>query len=66
MIYNLHQYFRYPQKNVHIIKKKNGNKNNKKHFHYNLRRCRSVKTQKACEQGWKANIRPKIKRTTSI
>ena len=27
---------------------------------------RDVKTQKACEQGWKANIGPKIKQTTSI
>ena len=25
------------------------------------RRCRDVKTQKACEQGWEANIGPKIK-----
>ena len=25
-----------------------------------------VKTQKACEQGWEANIGPKIKQTTSI
>ena len=29
-------------------------------------RCRDVKTQKACEQGWEANIGPKIKQTTSI
>ena len=27
---------------------------------------RDVKTQKAWEQGWKANIGPKIKQTTSI
>ena len=30
------------------------------------RRCIDVKTQKACEQGWEANIGPKIKQTTSI
>ena len=28
-------------------------------------RCRDVKTQKACEQGWEAN-RTQIKQTTSI
>ena len=28
--------------------------------------CRDIKTQKACEQGWEANIGPKIKQTTSI
>ena len=27
------------------------NKNNKKHFQLNERRCRDVKTQKACKQG---------------
>ena len=32
----------------------------------NETRCRDVKTQKACKQGWKANIVPKIKQTTSI
>ena len=35
-------------------------KNNKKHFPWD------VKTQNACEQGWEANIGPKIKQTTSI
>ena len=35
-------------------------------FNKNERRCRDVKTQKAYEQGWEANIRPKIKQTTSI
>ena len=30
------------------------------------RRCRDVKTQKACKQGWEPNIGPKIKQTTSI
>ena len=38
------------------------NKNNKKHYE----RCRDVKTQKSCEQGWEADIGPKIKQTTSI
>ena len=42
-------------------KKNNGNKNNKKNiFNKNERRCRDVKTQKACKQGWEANIGPKI------
>ena len=35
-------------------------------FNKNERRCRDFKTQKACEQGWDANIGPKIKQTTSI
>ena len=35
-------------------------------FNKNERRCRDVKTQKACEQGWEANIVTKIKQTTSI
>ena len=35
-------------------------------FNKNERRCRDVKTQKAIEQGWEANIGPKIKQTTSI
>ena len=29
-------------------------------------RCRDVKTQKACEQGWEVNVGPKIKQTTSL
>ena len=29
-------------------------------FNKNERRCRDVKTQKACKQGWEANIGPKI------
>ena len=40
--------------------------NNKNIFNKNERRCRDFKTQKACEQGWEANIGPKIKQTTSI
>ena len=35
-------------------------------FNKNERRCRDVKTQKLCEQGWEANIGHKIKQTTSI
>ena len=35
-------------------------------FNKNERRCRDVKTQKVCKQGWEANIGPKIKQTTSI
>ena len=35
-------------------------------FNKNERRCREVKTQKACKQGWEANIGPKIKQTNSI
>ena len=29
-------------------------------FNKNERRCRDVKTPKACKQGWEANIGPKI------
>ena len=35
-------------------------------FNKNEGRCRDVKTQKACEQGWDVNVGPKIKQTTSI
>ena len=41
-------------------------KNNKNIFNKNEGRCRDVKTQKACEQGWEVNVGPKIKQTTSI
>ena len=45
-----------PHSNVHKIfyhsEKNNGNKNNKNIFNKNEGRCRDVKTQKACEQGW--------------
>ena len=37
-----------------------------KTFSINKRRCIDVKTHKAWEQGWEANIGPKIKQTTSI
>ena len=37
-----------------------------KNIYENERRCRDVKTRKACEQGWEANLGPKIKQTTSI
>ena len=57
----------YKKYSRHSEKKNNGNKNNKKNiFNKNERRCKDVKTQKACEQGWDANIGPKIKQTTSI
>ena len=62
-----------PHSNVHKIftnhlpfRKNNGNKNNKNIFNKNERRCRDVKTKKACEQGWEVNVGPKIKQTTSI
>ena len=47
----------YIQHNYYIIIKNILNKNE---------RCSGVKTPKACEQGWEANIGPKIKQTTSI
>ena len=38
-------------------KKNNGNKNNKKNiFNKNERRCRDVKTQKACKQDWEVQL----------
>ena len=46
---------------LHIL-----HKNNKNIFNKNEGRCRDVKTQKACEQGWEVNVGPKIKQTTSI
>ena len=64
-----------PHSNLHKIvtnhlplkkKKSNRNKNNKNIFNENGERCRDVKTQKACKQGWEVNVRPKIKQTTSI
>ena len=63
MIYNLHQYFCYLQ---HHSEKKMETRIIKNIFNENERRCRDVKTQKACEQDWEANIGPKIKQTTSI
>ena len=54
-------------KNIHTIQKKMETRIVKKSiFNKNEKRCRDVKTQKACEQGWEANIGPKIKQTTSI
>ena len=41
-------------------KKKMETKIIKNIFNKNERRCRDVKTQKACKQGWEANIGPKI------
>ena len=67
MIYNLHQYFCNVQKIfIHSEKKTMETRIIKNIFNKNERRCRDVKTQKACEQGWEANIGPKIKQTTSI
>ena len=70
--YDIHVYITYTsisaiyKKYSHYSEKNNGNKKNKRHFNKNERRCRDVKTQKACEQGWEANIVTKIKQTTSI
>ena len=67
MIYNLHQCFCNLQKYSHYSEKKTMETRIIKNiFNKNERRCRDVKTQKACEQGWEANIEPKIKQTTSI
>ena len=33
-------------------------KNNKNIFNKNRERCRDIKTQKACEQGWEVNVGP--------
>ena len=37
-----------------------------KNIFNNNERCRDVKTQKACKQGWETKIGRKIKQTTSI
>ena len=61
MIYNLHQYFCNLQKIFTPFKKKPMETRIIKNiFNKNERRCRDVKTQKACKQGWEANIGPKI------
>ena len=54
------------KKYSHHSKKKMETRIIKNIFNKNLRRCRDVKTKKACEQGWEANIGPKIKQTISI
>ena len=59
---NLHKYSQI----IYHSEKNNGNKNNKNIFNKNEGRCRDVKTQKACEQGWEVNVGLKIKQTTSI
>ena len=41
----------YKKYSHHSGKKNNGNKNNKNISNKNERRCRDVKTPKACEQG---------------
>ena len=35
-------------------------------FNKKGKRCKDVKTQKVCEQGWEVNVGPKIKQTASI
>ena len=52
----------YFKNNIHIILKKRTMETRilKNFFNKNERRCRDVKAQKACEQGWEANIGPKI------
>ena len=53
-------------KNIHTIQKKKTMETRVIKIIFNKNeRCRDVKTQKACEQGWEANIGPKIKQTTS-
>ena len=65
-IYHLCQYFYYLQKYSQIIKKSDGNKNNKKTFSIKMwEDVRDVKTQKVCKQG-QVNVEPKIKQTTFI
>ena len=49
--------FKKTMKRIIIIIKNIFNKNG---------RCREVKTQKVCEQGWEVNLGLKIKQTTSI
>ena len=67
MIYNLHQYFCNVQKIFTPFRNETMETTIIKNiFNKNERRCRDVKTQKACEQGWEVNIGPKIKQTTSI
>ena len=53
-------YIKYSQIIYHS-EKNNGNKNNKNIFNKNEGRCKDVKTQKACEQGWEVNVGPKLK-----
>ena len=56
----------YTKYSHHSEKKKKETRIIKNIFNKNERSCRDVKTQKACKQGWEANIGPKIKQTTSI
>ena len=53
-------YIKYSQIIYHS-EKNNGNKINKSIFNKNGGRCRDIKTQKACKQGWEVNVGPKIK-----
>ena len=50
----------------HILRLSLIMKNDKNIFNKNGKRCRDVKTKKACKQGWEVNVVPKIKQTTSI
>ena len=63
MIYSISAIY----KNIHTIKKKTiKTRIIKNIFNKSERRCRDVKTQKSCKQGWEAYIGPKIKKTISI
>ena len=53
ILYNLHQYFCNLQK-IHSEKNPMETRIIKNIFNKNERRCRDVKTPKACEQGWVA------------
>ena len=66
MLYNLHQYFCNLQKIFTPFRKKTMETRIIKNIFNKNERCRDVKTQKACKQGWEANVGPKIKQTTSI
>ena len=67
MIYNLHQYFCNLQKYSDHSGKTMETRITKNIFNKNeKKKCRDVKTQKACKKGWRANIGTKIKQTASI
>ena len=59
MIYSIYAIYK---KNIHTIQEKKTMETRiiKNNFNKNERRCRDVKMQKACKQGWEANIGPKI------
>ena len=64
-VFLLYIYKKYSQI-IHHSKKTMETRIIKNIFNKNGRRCRDVKTQKACEQGRWVNRGPKIKQTTSI